>query len=51
METRDESLPTEDPDSALQNTDAIAPVPQHIDKGVPVINPVTPTPSALLPNG
>src|SRR5712691_6875087 len=44
METRDESLPTDEPDSALQNTDAIAPVLQHDGKIAPVINPVTPTP-------
>jgi uncharacterized membrane protein len=42
METRDESLPTDEPDSALQNTDAIAPVQPHVDKIAPVINPVTP---------
>src|SRR6266853_3179791 len=44
METRDESLPTDEPDSALPNTDAIAPVEPHVDKIAPVINPVTPAP-------
>ena len=45
METRDESLPTDEPDSKLQNTDATAPVLQHVSKIAPVINPVTPTPT------
>ena len=45
METRDESLPTDEPDSAQQNTDAIDPVLQHVSKIAPVINPVTPTPA------
>ncbi len=44
METRDESLPTDEPESALQNTDAIAPVLQHSDKKALTINPVTPAP-------
>jgi uncharacterized membrane protein len=47
LETRDESLPTDEPDSALQNTDAIAPVLQHTGKIAPVINPATPAPPAL----
>ena len=53
METRDESLPTNEPDSAQQNTDATAPVPQHGSKIAPVINPDTPTPTphANIPNG
>ena len=41
METRDESLPTDEPDLAQQNTDATAPVLQHVGKIAPVINPVT----------
>ena len=45
METRDESLPTDEPDSELQNTDATAPVLQHVNKIAPVINPDTPTPA------
>ena len=45
METRDESLPTDEPDLAQQNTDATAPVLQHVSKIAPVINPVTPTPA------
>jgi len=45
METRDESLPTNEPDSELQNTDATAPVRQHVSKIAPVINPDTPTPA------
>ena len=44
METRGEPLPTDEPDSELQNTDSIAPVLQHIDKKAPAINPVTPAP-------
>jgi len=44
METRDESLPTDEPESALQNTDAIALVLQHSDKKALTINPVTPAP-------
>ncbi len=44
METRGEPLPTDEPDSELQNTDAIAPVLQHIGKTAPTINPVTPAP-------
>src|SRR5437667_3058041 len=47
METRDESLPTDEPDSALQNTYAIAPVIQNADKIAPVINPITLTPPVL----
>ena len=47
METRDESLPTDETDSALQHTDAIAPVLPHADKIAPVINPATPAPPAL----
>ena len=45
METRDESLPTGEPDSELQNTDATVPVLQHVNKIAPVINPDTPTPA------
>ena len=45
METRDESLPTDEPDSAQQNTDATSPVRQHVSKIAPVINPVTPNPA------
>src|SRR5438874_5902726 len=44
METRGEPLPTDEPDSELQNTDSIAPVLQHTDKKAPAINPVTPAP-------
>src|SRR6266480_4358925 len=44
METRGEPLPTDEPDSELQNTDAIAPVLQHSDKKALTINPVTPAP-------
>ena len=47
METRDESLPTDEPDLAQQNTDAKAPVLQHVSNIAPVINPVTPVPNAL----
>jgi uncharacterized membrane protein len=45
METREESLPTDEPDSAQQNTDTTAPALQHVSKIAPVINPVTPTPA------
>jgi len=44
LETRGEPLPTDEPDSEMQNTDAIAPVLQHAAKIAPVINPVTPAP-------
>ncbi|HEY6409427.1 MAG TPA: TMEM175 family protein, partial [Ktedonobacteraceae bacterium] len=40
METRDEPLPTDEPDSALQITDAIAPVLQSAK----TVDPVTPAP-------
>jgi uncharacterized membrane protein len=49
METRDESLPTDEPDSELQNTDAIVPVLQHVNTIASVINPVTPTPELNAP--
>jgi uncharacterized membrane protein len=45
METRDESQSTNEPDSAQQNTDAIAPVLQRDGNIASVINPVTPTPT------
>jgi uncharacterized membrane protein len=47
METRDEPLPTDGTDSALQHTDANAPVLPLTDKVTSVINPATPAPPAL----
>src|SRR5260370_42639098 len=45
METRDESLPTEEPDLAQQNTNAI----QHVSNIAPAINPDTPAPAPNPP--
>jgi TMEM175 potassium channel family protein len=44
METRGEPLPTGEPGSELQNTDAIEPIPQDTGKKPKVINPETPAP-------
>ncbi|HYX49278.1 MAG TPA: TMEM175 family protein [Ktedonobacteraceae bacterium] len=46
METRDEPLPTDEPGSELQNTDAITMPVLHTDNKVPAIRPITPAPPA-----
>ena len=48
MDTGNVPRPTDGPDSGLQHTDAIAPVPPHIDTMGGVINPVTPVPLTQL---